>query len=1438
MSSSGRGLLLPLLLSALFLLSASLLVVSFNQSKTSPSPLNTPPNLPSPEGRNSHLSPSSEGEVEGVAKEDEVIYADNTITAAPNSDSVLGVSTYAGLNQHYTLTYPSSFVINLKTDGTYFRVQDHGVDVLRVDYDKNVTLLPGSTLHLLGKLKDASGSLGELGQLLTAQGSTGSPLWANQADLIAGDLACEDCLTSKEIGVLSDLSVTGVTTFNSVGYSWPSLDGANQQFLQTNGEGSLAWSTLSGGNLSDFNISSPTSGQILIYDGTDSWDNRSVSGDATLSSSGVLTISCTDCLNATEIEDIYLLNSGDTATGDYNFDSNTLFVDSVNNRVGVGTGVPGAMLDLSGGYFWSDRDKSIQFRDRTFNISRNLARWISSADTLVFGDNDNSGTAPANYEFKVASGAPALYINNSGNIGIGTTDPGVYKLRVVSTTASPLLLQAGNSGSIEIWKDATPSKALGIGLNVPGGTLGNDMVFSTYDGTSWSERMIILNSTGLVGIGDTTPASLLTVGNGDLFQVNSSGDIVKLKNLTYAWPSAHTTDGVLTNNGTGTLSWSTIGAAGITADSLDFSEFQDQLDLDAATDILVSGSMVLSITNTGSGNSLVVNDAASDTTPFVIDASGNVGVGITAPGAKLSVSGSLSVSGDNDGSPLVNFHDSNTVRIPLSLGSGDTSGFGADTYSATLRFNGAGVAWGDFAYFPTGGDNAEQGHYRFMRSAGSPGSTPDAKVGVGSLYAASNIGIGTASPGSKLHIVDSVTTSRGTMRLGLEGVNNQKEWLLKQGAFSDGGFGILAADGSADAIAITNDGKVTIGGSTTPTNRLNVKGAAVVGGNYTVSSFIAPSNGLLVEGSVGIGTTSPQTKLQITSDSTTDFATDISLTPSAADALYLLNDTAGASDYTAIALAASNGGNGLSAGRIALVKGDGSGFQSTLSFQLRYLSNSSTKEVMRLIAPANGDAETGYVGINKTTPGAKLHITTSLATTKGLIVQGAASQTANLQEWQDSSATVLASVNSVGNLSSPVVLANLLQLSQQGGGTEKILVNANGITWGIRQGVRGMILHSASTLNDPFIQFEIANTYSGGWDANKRFSAIFGETVVTGGAATIGLIVQGATSQSANLQEWQNSSGTVLASVDDSGQIVASTDGLVTKVISGACDDSAFTTDTDGLICLDSSNGRIYFRYGGAWHYSAQTAGFQIPNLVWKGVNETEGLKVGDYVVGKLDQKLSDGALHGIYVNLNEVLDERIKEALKKLTPPNLPSPEGRNQTLSPSSEGELEGVITLTSLVVKEALSVHGNLNILGTLSFSNPDSGGRFTIPEGKTTAKITFSTPYSRTPNIHLTPVSHSKQFLISHLSPAGFTVELTDAAGPATFSWLAILTNNKNPVKAEFSGELTSPPYEGGVDSASAEDGVVITPEPTPEPPISSPLPSASSAPESSPLPSEA
>lgn len=70
-----------------------------------------------------------------------------------------------------------------------------------------------------------------------------------------------------------------------------------------------------------------------------------------------------------------------------------------------------------------------------------------------------------------------------------------------------------------------------------------------------------------IGIGTTTPVSLLSVGENSQFQVDSSGNPVKINNVTTSFPAAQGSAGqVLTNDGAGNLSWSAPAAIPLAGD--------------------------------------------------------------------------------------------------------------------------------------------------------------------------------------------------------------------------------------------------------------------------------------------------------------------------------------------------------------------------------------------------------------------------------------------------------------------------------------------------------------------------------------------------------------------------------------------------------------------------------------------------------------------------------------------------------------------------------------------------------------------------------------------------------------------------------------------------------------------------------------------------------
>lgn len=219
-------------------------------------------------------------------------------------------------------------------------------------------------------------------------------------------------------------------------------------------------------------------------------------------------------------------------------------------------------------------------------------------------------------------------------------------------------------------------------------------------------------------------------------------------------------------------------------------------------------------------------------------------------------------------------------------------------------------------------------------------------------------------------------------------------------------------------------------------------------------------------------------------------------------------------------------------------------------------SSGSRSERMRI-------THTGLVGIGTTSPVGQLHTQATASGTKALVVRGASGQSANLQEWQANAGTALASIDSSGRLT--------IAASATASNADLYFNNSNtvnpAIKWNAVSGATGLRFYSGSSLIGAFQDNGAVrgNTFTtwGGMNfgdfylqrgsggiisfnssgpaisvgAGTLTTADSTMQVVAPAASKKSLVVSGAASQTGNLQEWQNSSGTALASVDASGNL-------------------------------------------------------------------------------------------------------------------------------------------------------------------------------------------------------------------------------------------------------------------------------------------------------------
>ena len=245
--------------------------------------------------------------------------------------------------------------------------------------------------------------------------------------------------------------------------------------------------------------------------------------------------------------------------------------------------------------------------------------------------------------------------------------------------------------------------------------------------------------------------------------------------------------------------------------------------------------------NSGFGNSALLNNSSHGNSAFGIDALRD------NSGAYNCAFGNEALYSNKDG----NYNASFGKRSLESNVSG--SGNVAFGYRALGDSN------------ISGSSNVAIGYASLLKSNGSGNTALGNYAGFGLQSGNSNIFIGNYSSYETLNGSNNVF-------IGKVNVENQPSSTLIVG--NDSHRSIILADGAGNQrLLINSAGNVGIGlgNNIKPTNRLDINGGVVIGKDYmpSISSdlqqgAVAPTNGLLVQGNIGVGTTNPKNKLEIT----------------------------------------------------------------------------------------------------------------------------------------------------------------------------------------------------------------------------------------------------------------------------------------------------------------------------------------------------------------------------------------------------------------------------------------------------------------------------------------------------------------------------------------------------------------------------------------------
>jgi hypothetical protein len=408
----------------------------------------------------------------------------DTVISSSNSDALVNFS--AGTKNVF-VTLPASKTILLNDSGT--------VD-LTGNLDLNSNDITGTgNINITGNLT-ASGNLTSLGiddnatstaitinsseqveftagtallPAITTTGDTNTGMWFPAADTIAFSEGGAEAMridSSGRVGIGTSsptfLNTTGSASSKTIGLYNSGTATSQRAELQL-GSAATASGNLTSGVLFGCGASDTTKNTLGSIFGI-------IDATSTTTASGALTFWTAATASGANTERMRIDSSG---------------------NVGIGTSSPDAKLSVNGVASFGDGTALLPSIANFGDL--NTGMWFPAADTIAFSE----------------GGAEAMRIDSSGRVGIGT-----------STPSEKLVVERSGAGNVVRFTDGTYGVDVAVtstGGSLQTGNINQTLDFKVYGNgymgfytSGTSERMRILSG-GNVGIGTTTPDSLLSV---------------------------------------------------------------------------------------------------------------------------------------------------------------------------------------------------------------------------------------------------------------------------------------------------------------------------------------------------------------------------------------------------------------------------------------------------------------------------------------------------------------------------------------------------------------------------------------------------------------------------------------------------------------------------------------------------------------------------------------------------------------------------------------------------------------------------------------------------------------------------------------------------------------------------------------------------------------